>query len=360
MNTRLNNIFNKTSNDERITTEDALILYNEADLADLAKMANTIREKKFGKQATFIRNFHIEPTNICIYQCKFCSYHRKEGEEGSWILSIDEMVSRALASGTEQMSEVHIVGAVYKDWDIYFYSNLLKRIRQARPNIHIKAFSAVEISYMCDAVGLDLDEGLLLLKESGLDSIPGGGAEIFEPSIRKQICPDKINGEDWLRVHETAHKNGIPTNATMLYGHIENYSHRVEHMQLLRQLQDKTKGFNAFIPLKYRNMHNDLSGIKEVSITDDFKNYAIARIFMDNVPHIKAYWPMLGKENAFLSLHYGVDDLDGTIDDSTKIYEMAGAIAKPEMSVDNFIEQVKLAGYEPAERDALYGIIQKY
>ncbi len=299
---------------------------------------------------------HIEPTNICVYNCRFCSYSNHQSTE-SWELTVDEMINTVLDLG-EEITEVHIVGAVHPGRDIHYYAGLLRRVREARPNIHIKAFTAIEIEYMAKKAGLSLEDGLKMLKEAGLDSIPGGGAEIFDEKVREEICGQKSSSQAWLEVHETAHRLGIPSNATILYGHVEKYEHRIDHLERLRQLQDLTHGFNAFIPLKFRNKNNEMSWIEEVPVMEDMRNYAVSRIFLDNIPHIKAYWPMIGKQMAALSLTFGVDDLDGTINDSTKIYSLAGADdQKPAFTIKEIRELILKTGLIPAERDSLYNIL---
>jgi aminodeoxyfutalosine synthase len=238
---------------------------------------------------------------------------------------------------------------------------MIAEIKKIRPDLHVKAFTAVELEYMIKKAKVSLEEGLKTLKEYGLDSIPGGGAEIFHEEIRKQVCDEKASTNMWLEIHEAAHKQGIPSNATILYGHIENYFHRIDHLSRLRNLQDKTGGFNTFIPLKFRKENNTLSHIGEVSQIEDLRNFAVSRIFLDNFPHIKAYWPMLGKQLAQLSLSFGVDDIDGTIDDSTKIYSMAGATDKnPKMSTEELVNLIKQVNRIPIERDTLYNIIKNY
>jgi aminodeoxyfutalosine synthase len=245
--------------------------------------------------------------------------------------------------------------------NLEFFGELLRSIKAHRPDLHIKAFTAVELDYMFRKAKLSVEDGLKFLKDAGLNSMPGGGAEIFDAEIRQQICADKVDAEGWLTIHETAHKLGMHTNATMLYGHIENYRHRIDHMSRLRALQDKTGGFNTFIPLKFRNQNNDMSTVPESSIVEDMKMYAVARIYLDNFPHLKAYWPMLGRQNAQLSLSFGVDDLDGTIDDSTKIYSMAGAEEQtPAMTTEQLVTLIKQAGRKPVERDTLYNVIRDY
>ena len=245
--------------------------------------------------------------------------------------------------------------------DLHYFADLLKQIKSFRPDLHIKAFTAVELEYMFRKAKVSYAEGMKVLKDHGLDSIPGGGAEIFDSEIRKQICEDKCTSEQWLELHETAHATGIHSNATMLYGHIESFEHRIDHMERLRKLQDETNGFNCFIPLKFRNENNQMSDINEVSVIEDLRNYAVSRIFMDNFPHIKAYWPMIGKSTAQLSLQFGVDDLDGTINDSTKIYSMAGAEDQhPSMSTEQLVDLIKQAERIPVERDSLYNLIRDY
>jgi aminodeoxyfutalosine synthase len=261
----------------------------------------------------------------------------------------------------DNSTEVHIVGGVHPERNVWFYRDLLKAIRQAAPGLHIKAFTAVEIDQMCKMAGMTLVEGLTLLREAGLDSMPGGGAEIFDETLRAEICPDKASSSEWLHIHGTAHSLGIPTNATMLYGLKENYHHRIDHLNRLRELQDRTGGFNAFIPLKFRRANNLYASRQETTVVEDLKNFAVSRIFLDNIPHLKAYWPMIGKQVAQLSLSFGVDDLDGTIDDSTRIYSMAGAEEKyPSATSGELAGMVRRSGFVPAERNTLYEIIRTF
>lgn len=339
----------------RITSDEALLLYEQADLGTLGILANYVREAKNGSYAYYNRNFHIEPTNICQYQCLFCSYSRKEGQEGAWEYSIGEMTRMALEQAKKGITEIHIVGGVHPRRDVSYYAQLIASIREACPSVHIKAFSAVELAPMFHKAGLSIHDGLNQLRLAGLGSIPGGGAEIFDATVRATICPDKSDAQEWLEVHKTAHQMGISSNATMLYGHIETYRHRIDHMDQLRQLQDVTQGFNAFIPLKYRSSNNKMSQLGEGSPVEDLKNYALSRIYLDNIPHIKAYWPMIGKQMAQLSLWFGADDIDGTIEDSTKIYSLAGADDQsPTATSDELIDMIQRAGRIPVERNSLY------
>lgn len=353
-------IIEKAIKNERLTISEGTELF-KLDLGILGIVASHLNYQKNQNKVYFNKNFHIEPTNICIYNCKFCSYHRKFGEEGSWEYSIEDIVKKVEPYQNSDITEIHIVGGVHPHRDLDYYGSMIQQIKRILPNVHIKAFTAVELDFMIKKVGLKLEEGLIKLKEYGLGSIPGGGAEIFNPEIRKKVCHEKSTAEQWLTIHETAHKVGLESNATMLYGHIESYKDRIEHLDKLRELQDKTHGFNTFIPLKYRKQNNSLSYIGEVNTLEDLKNFAVSRIYLNNFNHIKAYWPMLGKDVSQIALSFGVDDIDGTIDDSTKIYSMAGAEdKKPTMTTSEIIDLIKNAHKIPVERDTLYNIIREY
>ncbi|HBS87391.1 MAG: aminofutalosine synthase MqnE [Bacteroidetes bacterium GWF2_38_335] len=359
MDIKTQNIFEKIKTGKRINADEGLFLYEHADLAELGLMADFIKRQKFENKVFFNRNFHLEPTNVCIHGCKFCSYSRKQGEQGSWELSMEELLETVKKYADKRVTEVHVVGGVHPDRDLNYYCQLIAGIKSILPEIHIKAFTAVELDYMFKKGKISAEEGLKKLKNCGLNSIPGGGAEIFDPQIRKKVCHEKSDSTTWLAIHQKAHLLGIPSNATMLYGHIEDYSHRIDHLQKLRELQDLTNGFNAFIPLKFKNKNNLLSGIREVNYTEELRNYAVSRIFLDNIPHIKAYWPMSGKDLALLSLSFGADDMDGTIDDSTKIYSMAGSEeAKPTLTSSVMIRIIKDARHTPVERDSEYNELQ--
>jgi aminodeoxyfutalosine synthase len=358
----LKNIAEKILAKERISAEEGLLLYKKAELGFLGTLANHVREEKNGNHVYFNRNFHIEPTNICVFDCKFCSYSRLvKQKEDAWELSEEEILNIVRNYNGKPVTEVHIVGGVHPKMGLMYFANLIKKIKEIRPDIHVKAFTAVELEYMCRKAKVSYEEGLRILKEHGQDSLPGGGAEIFDEAIRKQICEDKCTSTQWLEIHETAHKLGMPSNATMLYGHVENFEHRIDHMNRLRNLQDKTKGFNTFIPLKFRNKGNQMSHIPESTVIEDLRNYAVARIYMDNFAHLKAYWPMIGRTTAQLSLSFGVDDIDGTIDDSTKIYTMAGSEEQsPKLTTQQLVELIKQVDRTPIERDTLYNIINDY
>lgn len=360
--TDLQRIGSKILNKQRIGFEDGVTLFEKGSLAFLGTLANYVREDKHGNKTYFNRNFHIEPTNVCVFSCKFCSYSRlyAHKEEG-WELTIEQMLNIVKKYDGQAVTEVHIVGGVHPKMNLVFFTDLLKAIKAHRPELHIKGFTPVELDYMFRKAKVSTEEGMRITHEAGLDSLPGGGAEIFAPAIRKQICEDKVDAEGWLHIHKTAHKLGMHSNATMLYGHIESFADRIDHMDRLRTLQDETGGFNTFIPLKFRNKDNDMSHIAESTTIEDMKVYAVARLYLDNFPHIKAYWPMLGRQNAQLTLNFGVNDIDGTIDDSTKIYAMAGSEEQtPSMTTAQLVTLIKQAHRQPIERDTLYNEIKDY
>lgn len=361
-NTLTGKVAEKLLKDERITDEEALWLFENGEPSTLGVLANYVREKKNGNYTFFNRNFHIEPTNVCVFSCKFCSYSREyRNREEGWELTASEMLQKVKDYEGKEVTEVHIVGGVHPKMDLHFFAGLLKQIRAVNPVIHIKAFTAVELDYMFRKAKMTAMEGMKYLMDSGLNSIPGGGAEIFADEIRNQIAADKCNAGRWLEIHEATHLLGMKSNATMLYGHIEKYEHRIDHLRRLRELQDRTGGFQTFIPLKFRNKDNDMSDVPEVTLTEDLKNYAISRIYLDNFAHVKAYWPMIGRSTAQLAQSFGVDDLDGTIDDSTKIYTMAGSEEQnPTLTTAQLSQLILQAGRIPVERDTLYNIIREY
>ncbi len=358
----LKTIAEKVYNDQRISMEEGVLLYEKGELGYLGVLANFIREKKNGNNVYFNRNFHVEPTNMCVFDCKFCSYSRLlKQKEDAWEMTDNEILDIVRSYNGKPVTEVHIVGGVHPKMGLQYFADLIKNIKTIRPDIHVKAFTAVELSYMCKKAKVSYAEGLQILKDHGQDSLPGGGAEIFDEKIRTQICDDKCTSAEWLEMHETAHKLGMPSNATILYGHIETFEHRIDHMNRLRELQDRTKGFNTYIPLKFRNKGNQMSDIPEVSTIEDLRNYAVSRIFLDNFNHLKAYWPMIGKNTTQLSLSFGVDDIDGTIDDTTKIYSMAGAEDQiPKLSTQQLVEMIKQVNRTPIERDTVYNVITDY
>ncbi|MEI2695547.1 MAG: CofH family radical SAM protein [Saprospiraceae bacterium] len=355
-------IQSKVLNSDRITPEEGLYLYEHASLSELAYLANYIRENKHGNKSFFNRNFHIEPTNVCVYTCSFCSYSRliKKRDEG-WEYTHEQIMDIVKSFDDKPVTEVHIVGGVLPKYDVDFYMNLFKAIKIHRPELHIKALTPVEFHYIFKKAKISYEEGMERMLQAGLDSLPGGGAEIFDEALREKIAGGKCSSEEWLRIHEIWHGLGKKSNATILYGHLETYAHRIDHLERLRVLQDKTGGFQTFIPLKFRNKDNEMSYLPEVSILEDLRNYAVSRIYLDNFEHIKAYWPMLGRTNAQLSLSFGVDDLDGTIDDTTKIYSMAGSEElNPAMSTGELVQLIQQVGRTAVERDSVYNIIKEY
>ena len=359
---RLRTIAEKVISTERLTEEEGVLLFEKGEVGYLGSLANHITQRLHGNKVYFNRNFHIEPTNVCMFTCHFCSYSRlyKNKDEG-WELSIEQMLDMVRKYDGQPVTEVHIVGGVHPKMNLEFFCETISKIREIRPDLHIKGFTAVELDYMFRKAKLTVKEGMQQLKNAGLQSLPGGGAEIFHPDVRNVICADKVDGDGWLQIHRTAHELGMHSNATMLYGHIEKYEHRVDHMSQLRQLQDQTGGFNCFIPLKFRNKDNDMSHIPEVSFVEDMRMYAIARIFMDNFRNLKAYWPMLGRQSAQMTLSFGVNDLDGTIDDTTKIYSMAGAEEQsPSLSTEQLCDLITAVGKTPVERDTLYNELKVY
>ena len=346
-------IARKVLQGERLTDQDALQLFESADLIELGALANQVNQRKNSDVVFFNVNRHINPTNICALSCKFCAYSRKIGEDGAYAYSIEEMVTKAGEAVAQGATEVHMVGGLHPRWRFDHYKDMIKAVKTAYPDIHIKAFTAVELDWLARKSRKSIREVLEELKEAGLGSLPGGGAEIFAPEIRDQICETKVSAEQWLDTHRTAHSMGLHSNCTMLYGHIESYEHRVDHMRRLRELQDETGGFNAFIPLSFQPFQNEM-GIDQYTFGyDDLKTLAIARLYLDNFKHVKAYWIMLGQDIAQLALEYGANDLDGTVIEE-KISRMAGGRAGMAMS-RRFIEDLVLKSkHRPVERDTLY------
>lgn len=370
----LRKIEKKIFSGQRLNDEDALTLFQSDDIFTMGRLATYVASIKNGRDVSFIRNRHINPTNICTNRCRFCAFSRSKGERGAYELTINEIIRKLVNEMSVSrrrklrnshhsspvnhyvsppFSEVHIVGGLHPDWPFSFYLDLLKEIKSTFPNIHIKAFTAVEIDHFSNISGLSLSDTLTRLKESGLDSMPGGGAEIFNKRIRDRICPEKIDGSRWLMIMKKAHELGIRSNATMLYGHIESYRNRIEHMRRLRTLQDQTGGFQAFIPLAFHPRNTNIEGKAYTSGIDDIKTIAISRLFLDNFPHIKAYWVMLGEKIAQLALLFGADDLDGTIIEE-KITRSAGAISGSAMTREELVHLIERAGKIPVERDSYY------
>ena len=350
----------KVRNSQRISAAEALTLFNSNDLLAIGELAALANERRNGKNVFFNVNRHINPTNICVNRCAFCAFSRTAGEEGAYTLALDEICRRAREAEAEGATEVHIVGGLHPELAFEFYEDMIKAIRKNSPSLHIKAFTAVEIEYFSRIANLAIEQVLERLKVAGLGSMPGGGAEILVEDVRQKICPEKISGQRWLEIIRLAHLAGLKTNATMLYGHLESTADRVAHMEMLRTLQDETGGFQAFIPLAFQPENSDLKlDIKATSGLDDLKTLAIARIFLDNFDHIKAYWIMLGEKIAQVSLAFGVNDLDGTVVEE-KIGHDAGAQSPQSLTKEGIIRLIRKAGKIPVERDTLYKAIRSY
>jgi len=338
----------------RISSEDARFLFESNDLLAIGELAALANQAKNGKNVFFNVNRHINPTNICVNRCAFCAFSRTSGEAGAYTLALEEICRRAAEAAAEGATEVHIVGGLHPDLAFEFYEEMLSALALAAPGIHIKAFTAVEIDYFASISGLTVEQVLKRLIAAGLGSMPGGGAEILVEQVRQRICPEKISGTRWLEIIRLAHQAGLKTNASMLYGHLESCADRVAHMELLRNLQDETGGFQAFIPLAFQPENSDLKlDTRGTSGLDDLKTLAISRIFLDNFDHIKAYWVMLGEKIAQVSLAFGVNDLDGTVVEE-KIGHDAGALTPQSQTKEGIIRLIRKAGKVPVERDTLY------
>ena len=343
---------------KRISPEDALFLFENNDIFTIGRLANHAAAEKNGNNAYFIQNHHVNPTNICVNRCKFCAFSRSKGDKGAYEMTIRQVTNKLKKQAAiSKFNEVHIVGGLHPDWPFEHYLKMLSAIRKNFPKLHIKAFTAVEIDYFSKLSGLPLKETLIELKNAGLGSMPGGGAEILGAGVRNKICPEKISGKRWLQIKEAAHKTGLRTNATMLYGHVEKYKHRVDHMLKLRDLQDKTGGFQAFIPLAFHPVNTEIEGAKYTSGIDDIKTIAVSRLFLDNFDHIKAYWIMLGAKIAQLALMFGADDLDGTIIEE-KITQEAGGLSGVAMTRNQLMNLIEKTGKIPVERDSFYNRIK--
>ncbi len=348
----------KIRNAERINKDEALELFNTDEIHELGELADEVSRSFNSNRVYFIVNRHINPTNICVNRCKFCAFSRSKGEEGAYELSIDDIIAQIKEAHNTigYISEVHIVSGLHPEWQFEYYLEMISKIKREFPSIGIKAFTAVEIDYFAKKSGLTIEQTLMKLKEAGLDIMPGGGAEIFNPEVRNRICPEKISGKRWLEIIRTAHRLGIKTNATMLYGHVETFEDRVDHLIKLRELQDETGGFLAFIPLSYQPENTDIK-VPYPSGIDDLKTIAVSRIVLDNIPHIKAYWIMLGEKLAQLALLYGADCLEGTVIEE-KIAHSAGARSKKGNTIEELIHLIREAGKIPVERDSFYNVVR--
>ena len=345
---------------ERLTDADAVRLFETADLAAVGALANHVREARHGDLTYYNRNVHLNPTNVCVASCKFCSFARKDDQRASdgYTMSLDDAVERVLSRRALGITEVHIVSGLHPDLPFSYYTELLARIRRAWPELAIKAFTAIEIHFFAEKFGKTYAEVLSELRDAGMDTMPGGGAEIFAPRVRRKICDDKATAEQWLEIHRTAHRLGLKTNATMLYGHIERVDERVDHMRRLRELQDETHGFQVFIPLAFHPEHNMIGkAFPKPTGYDALRTLAVARLYLDNFDHVKAYWVSLGERLAQTSLAFGVDDVDGTVLEE-RIYHMAGSNVPQALSERTLHDLIRAAGRVPAERDSLYRVLK--
>jgi aminodeoxyfutalosine synthase len=339
--------------------EDGLALYAHPNLLELGALANEVRERLHGDRTYFNRNFHINATTVCVASCMFCSFARlKEGDTGAYTMKLEEAWAKlqTRVDAGEPVTEIHIVNGLHDGLPFDYYTELLRGLKRIKPTIHLKAFTAVEIFYYHQRYGLSVEEVITRLREAGLDSLPGGGAEIFAPRVRRKICADKCTGDEWLDVHRTAHRLGLRSNCTMLYGTIETPEERVEHMLRLRELQAETGGFQTFIPLAFHPENNSLMKLPGPTGVEDLRTYAVARLLLHNIPHLKAYWVMLGVKTAQTALWFGADDLDGTVQEE-KIYHMAGAETPQTLTPDEIVRVIINAGRVPIERDTLYNVV---
>jgi len=343
----------------RIDEAEAVFLYGHDDLLALGELAQAVNEKRNGRRVFFNVNRHINHTNICVNRCRFCAFFRTAEQPGAYLLTMDQIRERAREALQQGATEIHVVGGLHPDLPFEFYLEMLEAIREVSPTLHIKAFTAVEIAYLAKLAALSIPETLERLKQAGLGSLPGGGAEIFAPAVRDQLCPEKISGSAWLSIMEQVHQAGLKSNATMLYGHLESIEDRVDHMRQLRELQDRTGGFQVFIPLAFQPEHSELKVGSGTTGVDDLRTLALARIYLDNFANIKAYWVMLGEKIAQVSLVFGVNDLDGTVVEE-RIGHEAGADTPQAMARDSIVALIKKAGRIPVERDTLYRELRVY
>jgi aminodeoxyfutalosine synthase len=355
----LKDIQNKLDQGKRLTRQDGLALMDCQDLIGLGRLARRIKKHKTGQYVYFNSNFHINLTNICVSRCKFCAFGRDRDDAGAYAMTLDEVLQQAEYGVEGGAKELHIVSALHPDLPFDYYVEVIRLCRERFPTIHLKAFTAVEIDYFTKISQLSLHQVLQTLKEAGLDSLPGGGAEVFSPRVRDKLCPNKANSERWLEVMRTAHSLGLKSNATMLYGHIETLEERVDHLLALRNLQDETGGFQSFIPLPFHPQNTQIASIQRTTAHENLKMIALSRLILDNFDHIKAYWIMQGIPLAQISLNFGADDLDGTVV-KEKITHAAGARTNEGITKEELIRLIREAGYTPVERDTLYNILQVF
>jgi aminodeoxyfutalosine synthase len=355
----LGDLLDKVRAGERLSTEDGLRLYRAPDLLAVGYLANIVRERLNGNKAYFIYNQHLNYSNICTNLCKFCAFGKEKGSEQAYEMDLEQVRAKVRERLDEPISEIHVVGGIHPDLPYSYYLEMLRAIKEERPAVHIQAFTCVEIAHLAELSGKGLEATLRELIDAGLGSIPGGGAEVFSPRIRQLTCEKKLSGEGWLEVAKTAHRLGLHSNATMLYGHIESLEERIEHLAALREAQDETGGFLTFIPLAFHPKNTGLSDLAKTSGIDDLKNIAVARCFLDNFPHIKAYWVMIGPKLAQVALSFGADDVDGTVKEEL-ITQMAGGESEQALAREQLLRMIRQAGRQPVERDTLYNVIKAY
>ncbi|MFZ2087171.1 MAG: aminofutalosine synthase MqnE [Desulfobaccales bacterium] len=350
-------VYDKVMAQERLNGEDGGTLYRSRDLLGVGYLANLVRERLHGRRAYYIYNQHLNYSNVCVNGCRFCAFGKTAADPQAYTMTLPEVFAKVRERLSEPITEIHIVGGLHPDLPFSYYVDMLRGIKEIRPEVHLQAFTAVEIAYLADLAGLSVADTLWALKEAGLGSLPGGGAEVFSPRIRDSLCPKKLSPAGWLSVAQTAHRLGLKTNATMLYGHLESVEERVEHLLRLREAQDDTGGFVTFIPLAFHPQNTQLPDLPETTGFDDLKNLAVARLMLDNFPHIKAFWIMIGVKMAQLSLAFGANDIDGTVIEE-KITHMAGAQTPMGLTRTQLLHLIREAGCEPVERDTLYNVVQ--
>ena len=356
----IDSIAQKVRAGERLDESDALALFLEPDLLAVGALANTVRERMHGDRTYFNRNMRIEVTNVCVASCLFCSFAKlEEGSPGAHTMKIEEAWRELEVRMDDPPSEIHIVNGLHPGLPFSYYEDLLRGFKRIKPDVHMKCFTAVEIHFFAQHYKMTYGEVLTRLRDAGLDSLPGGGAEIFHEDVRKRISHDKATAEEYLQVHRVAHSMGIRTNATMLYGHIETFEHRVDHLMRLRALQDETNGMQAFIPLAFHPDGNGMKNLPAPTAVDDLRTVAVSRLVLDNVPHIKAYWVSMTPKIAQLGLRFGADDIDGTIVHET-IYHAAGSRSPQGLSYSELVRLIREAGRIPVERDTLYNVVREH
>ncbi len=350
----LESVAQKVERKERLTRQDALDLFKAHDVISLGRIADQVKRERWGKRAHFVINRQINPSNVCVLSCKFCDFATKRGRPNAYEMTIQEVVQRC----NSELREVHIVGGLHPDWKWEYYLDMFRAIKEKFPQIQIKAWTAVEIDYFSKKFRLSVEEVFRQFQAVGMVAMPGGGAEVFSERVRKALFPFKMGAPRWLEIHRIAHRMKMPTNSTLLYGHMETHEERVDHLLKLRALQDETGGFMSFIPLAYQPGNTKVV-TRQAGATEDLKTIAISRLMLDNFPHIKAYWVTMGEEIASIALHFGADDIDGTIGEE-RIMHAAEALSPVSMTRDHLVNLIKESGCVPVERDAIYNTLNIY